>query len=134
MASARSLITRSQLEDGIQVFLQEISQNILDIFLPRDGEELRVSCRTAARKARARCDAEKEDVFISETETRLVHLKSDVLEPLLCDFLTQQLVGCERGYFVVVRVISFYSMFLSCGVFLADNGLGISRNFKNHFS
>lgn len=75
------------------MFLKEISQNVLDIFLPGDGEELRVSCRTAARKARARGGAGKEDAFISETANRLVHLKSDVLEPLLCDVLTQQLVG-----------------------------------------
>ncbi|CAM9405979.1 unnamed protein product [Ectocarpus sp. 6 AP-2014] len=77
----------SKLDEGTHLFLKEISRDILETALPEDAEELR-----AASGGTRGAGADSSRSFM-ETANRLAQLKSGVLEPMLCQMLTQQVVN-----------------------------------------
>ncbi|CAB1109187.1 unnamed protein product [Ectocarpus sp. CCAP 1310/34] len=77
----------SKLDEGIHLFLKEISRDILETALPEDAEELR-----AASGGTRGAGADSSRSFM-ETANRLAQLKSGVLEPMLCQMLTQHVVS-----------------------------------------
>ncbi|CAM9185984.1 unnamed protein product, partial [Ectocarpus sp. 8 AP-2014] len=77
----------SKLDEGTHLFLKEISRDILETALPEDAEELR-----AASGGTRGAGADSSRSFM-ETANRLAQLKSGVLEPMLCQMLTQQVVS-----------------------------------------
>lgn len=94
------MCVRGKLDEGTHSFLREISRDILETALPEDAEELRAACEAAAGSGGttragggvkgASGDSSRS---IMETANRLAQLKSGVLEPMLCQALTQQVVG-----------------------------------------
>lgn len=81
-------VTRAKLDEGTQSFLRDVSRSILETALPEDAEDLRAACDSAAGGTGG--DSSQS---IMETASRLAQLKIGVLEPMLCQVLTQQVVG-----------------------------------------
>eukprot|EP00903_Cladosiphon_okamuranus_P012207 g11449.t1 len=77
-----------KLDDGTQAFLRDVSRSMLETALPEEAEDLRAACDSAAGETGG--DLSRS---IMETANRLAQLKNGVLEPLLCQVLTQQVVG-----------------------------------------
>lgn len=63
---------------------------MLETALPEDAEDLRAACDSAASPGGTGGDSSRS---IMETVNRLAQLKNGVLEPMLCQVLTQQVVG-----------------------------------------
>eukprot|EP00752_Nemacystus_decipiens_P014209 g12638.t1 len=78
-----------KLDDGTQSYLRDVSRSLLDTALPEEAEDLRAACESAAAGG-ASADSARS---IMETANRLTQLKNGVLEPMLCQVLTQQVVG-----------------------------------------
>lgn len=81
-------VARVKLDDGTQSFLRDVSRSILATALPEEADDLRAACDSAAGGASA--DSSRS---IMDTANRLAQLKNGVLEPMLCQVLTQQVVG-----------------------------------------
>lgn len=79
---------RVKLDDGTQSFLRDVSRSMLETALPEEAEDLRTACESAAGGI-----SEDASRSIMETANRLAQLKNGVLEPMLCQVLTQQVVG-----------------------------------------
>lgn len=80
---------RVKLDDGTQSFLRDVSRSMLETALPEEAEDLRAACESSAAGGTSG-DASRS---IMETANRLAQLKNGVLEPMLCQVLTQQVVG-----------------------------------------
>lgn len=62
---------------------------MLETALPEEAEDLRAACESSAAGGTS-ADGSRS---IMETANRLAQLKNGVLEPMLCQVLTQQVVG-----------------------------------------
>lgn len=92
--------TRAKLDDGTQSYLRDVSRSICETALPEDEEELQAAVEAVAGDRGAatggggtRGAGGDSARSIMETASRLAQLKSGVLEPMLCQVLTQQVVG-----------------------------------------
>lgn len=84
-------VAREKLDDGTQSFLRDVSRTILETALPEEAEDLQAACESAATRGGGGTGGDSRSIM--ETANRLAQLKSGVLEPMLCQFLTQQVVG-----------------------------------------
>lgn len=97
---ARCRNIRAKLDDGTQAFLRDVSRSVCEVALPEDQGELQAACEAAAvdrgeatGSGGTRGAGGDSSRSIMETASRLAQLKSGVLEPMLCQVLTQQVVG-----------------------------------------
>lgn len=91
---------RAKLDDGTQSFLRDASRSFCEVALPEDQGELEAACEAAAvdrgeasGSGGTRGAGGDSSRSVMETASRLAQVKSGVLEPMLCQVLTQQVVG-----------------------------------------